>query len=64
MRTDANFHLSDAEGHRLQRVPAVKKHIFYHAKNSQQAGELDITYYNAVYTVENALGQDESAWSF
>ena len=35
--------------------PAEKKHIFYKAKNSNQAGELDFTYFNAVYTVENAL---------
>ena len=37
--------------------PAVKKHIFYKAKSSNQAGELDFTYYNAVYTVENALAK-------
>ena len=37
--------------------PAEKKHIFYHAKNSNQAGELDFTYFNAVYTVENALAK-------
>ena len=36
---------------------AEKKHIFYKAKNSNQAGELDFTYYNAVYTVENALAK-------
>ena len=35
--------------------PAEKKHIFYKAKNTNQAGEIDFTYYNAVYTVENAL---------
>ena len=35
--------------------PAEKKHIFYKAKSSNQAGELDFTYFNAVYTVENAL---------
>ncbi len=42
--------------------PAEKKHIFYKAKNSNQAGEIDFTYYNAVYTVENALKKvkDES----
>lgn len=34
-----------------------KKHIFYKSKNSNQAGELDFTYYNAVYTVENALAK-------
>ncbi len=37
--------------------PAEKKHILYKAKNSNQAGELDFTYFNAVYTVENALAK-------
>ena len=37
--------------------PAVKKHILYKAKKSNQAGELDFTYYNAIYTVENALAK-------
>ena len=37
--------------------PAVKKHIFYKAKGSNDAAELDFTYYNAVYTVENALSK-------
>ena len=37
--------------------PAEKKHIFYHSKNSEQAGELDFTYYSAVRTVENALSK-------
>ena len=35
--------------------PAEKKHIFYHSKNSEQAGVLDFTYYSAVRSVENAL---------
>ena len=35
----------------------MKKHIFYKPKNSNQAGELDFTYFNAVYTVENALAK-------
>ena len=34
-----------------------KKHIFYKAKNTPEAGELDFTYFNAVYTVENALAK-------
>ena len=34
-----------------------KKHILYKAKSSNQAGEMDFTYYNAVYTVENALAK-------
>ena len=37
--------------------PAEKKHIFYKSKNTNQAGELDFTYYNAVYTVQNALAK-------
>ena len=37
--------------------PAEKKHIFYKAKKTNQAGELDFTYFNAVYTVENALAK-------
>ena len=37
--------------------PAEKRHIFYKAKNSNDAAELDFTYYNAVYTVENALAK-------
>ena len=37
--------------------PAEKKHIFYKAKKSNQAGELDLTYYNAGYTVEKALAK-------
>jgi len=37
--------------------PAEKKHILYRPKNSNQATELDFTYYNAVHTVENALSK-------
>lgn len=37
--------------------PPEKKHILYKAKSSNQAGEMDFTYYNAVYTVENALAK-------
>lgn len=37
--------------------PAEKKHIFYKPKNSNEAGELDFTYFNATYTVENALAK-------
>ena len=40
-------------------VRRKKRHIFYHNKNSNQAGELDFTYYNAVYTVENAAGEGQ-----
>ena len=58
VRTDIPFrNLSDREKEIVYNGPAVKKHILYKAKNSNQAAELDFTYYNAVYTVENALAK-------
>lgn len=58
VRTDVPFkNLTEKEKNIVYNGPAEKKHIFYHAKNSNQAGELDFTYYNAVYTVENALAK-------
>ena len=58
VRTDVPFReLTAEEKEIVYHGPAEKKHIFYHAKGSNQAGELDFTYYNAVYTVENALAK-------
>ena len=58
VRTDVPFReLTAEEKEIVYHGPAVKKHIFYHPKGSNQAGELDFTYYNAVYTVENALSK-------
>ena len=58
VRTDVPFRdLTDREKDIVFHGPAEKKHIFYHNKNSNQAGELDFTYFNAVYTVENALSK-------
>ena len=58
VRTDIPFNqLTAKERDIVFPGPAEKKHIFYKAKNSNQAGELDFTYYNAVYTVENALAK-------
>ena len=58
VRTDVPFKkLTEKEKDIVFHGPAEKKHIFYHAKNSNQAGELDFTYFNAVYTVENALSK-------
>ncbi len=37
--------------------PAEKKHILYHSKKGDDFAELDFTYFNAVYTVENALSK-------
>ncbi len=58
VRTDLPFReLTDREKEIVYHGPAEKKHIFYHSKNTNQAGELDFTYFNAVYTVENALAK-------
>ncbi len=58
VRTNVPFKdLSEKEKEIVYHGPAEKKHIFYKAKNSNQAGELDFTYYNAVYTVVNALSK-------
>ena len=58
VRTDVPFRdLTEEEKEIVYHGPAEKKHIFYKAKKSNQAGELDFTYYNAVYTVENALAK-------
>ena len=58
VRTDIPFReLSEREKDIVYNGPAEKKHIFYKSKNSNQAGELDFTYYNATYTVENALAK-------
>lgn len=60
VRTDIPFKdLTEKEKDIVFNGPAVKKHILYKPKHSdiQTAGELDFTYYNAVYTVENALAR-------
>ncbi len=58
VRTDVPFReLTDWEKEMVYHGPAEKRHIIYKAKKSNQAGELDFTYYNAVYTVENALAK-------
>lgn len=58
VRTDVPFNqLTERERDIVFHGPAEKKHIFYKSKNTNQAGELDFTYYNAVYTVENALAK-------
>ena len=58
VRTDVPFReLTPEEREIVFHGPAVKKHILYKSKNSDVAGELDFTYYNAVYTVENALAK-------
>ncbi len=58
VRTDIPYNqLTDKEKDIVLHGPAEKKHIFYHPKGSNDACELDFTYFNAVYTVENALSK-------
>ena len=58
VRTDVPFRdLTEQEKDIVYHGPAEKKHIFYKAKSTPEAGELDFTYFNAVYTVENALAK-------
>ena len=58
VRTDVPFRdLTEQEKDIVYHGPAEKKHIFYHNQNTGQAGDLDFTYFNAVYTVENALSK-------
>lgn len=64
VRTDVPF--KDLTPHEKDIVfhgPAEKKHILYHNKNNDTYTELDFTFFNAVYTVENALAKakDEKA---
>lgn len=58
VRTDVPFReLTPREREIVFDGPAEKKHILYHSKTTNQATELDFTYFNAVYTVENALSK-------
>ena len=58
VRTDVPFReLTEEEKDIVYNGPAVKKHIFFKSKTTNEAGELDFTYYNATYTVENALAK-------
>ena len=60
VRTDVPFReLTEAEKDIVFHGPAEKKHILYRPKksDSNDFAELDFTYFNAVYTVENALAK-------
>lgn len=58
VRTDVPFrNLTPEERKIVFEGPAVKKHILYRPKNGEGATELDFTFFNAVYTVENALSK-------
>ena len=58
VRTDVPFKdLTDKEKEMVYHGPAEKKHIFYMNPQTKQTAEMDFTYFNAVYTVENALSK-------
>ena len=58
VRTDVPFsQLTEAERDIVFNGPAEKKHILYRSKSTEEFAELDFTYFNAVYTVENALSK-------
>lgn len=58
VRTDVPFRdLTPQERDIVFRGPAVKKRIIYQNKTNGAAGDMDFTYFNAVYTVENALSK-------
>ena len=60
VRTDVPFReLTEQEKDIVFHGPAEKKHILYRPKksDSNDFAELDFTYFNAVYTVENALAK-------
>ena len=58
VRTDVPFRdLTPEEKEIVYHGPAEKKHIFYMNPQTKQTAEMDFTYFNAVYTVENALSK-------
>ena len=58
VRTDVPFcQLTAEERDIVFHGPAVKKNIIYQNKTSGAAGDMDFTYFNATYTVENALSK-------
>ena len=58
VRTDVPFcRLTEKERDIVFNGPAAKKHMIYQNQTSGAAGEMDFTYFNAVYTVENALSK-------
>ena len=62
VRTDVPFNqLTEKERDIVFHGPAVKKRIIYQNKTSGAAGDMDFTYFNATYTVENALSKTKKA---
>jgi excinuclease ABC subunit A len=55
VRTDVPWRdLTDRERDIVLRSPPEKRHMVYQMRNGE-SGEMDFTFFNAVYTVENAL---------
>ena len=58
VRTDVPFReLTDKEREIVFHGPPIKKHMLYQNQKTGAAGEMDFTYFNATYTVENALSK-------
>ena len=58
VRTDVPFRdLTPKEKEIVFHGPAEKVHLFYQNQKTGAAGEMDFTYFNDVYTVENALAK-------
>ena len=58
VRTDIPYKdLTDKEKDIVLHGEAKKHHLLYYNERSGNAGEMDFTYYSAVYTVENALSK-------
>ena len=58
VRTDVPFRdLTEKEREIVFHGPPVKHHMIYQNHTSGAAGEMDFTYFNAKYTVENALAK-------
>ena len=64
VRTDVPWReLSERERDIVLHAPPEKHHMVYQMKKTGESGEMDFTFFNAVYTVENALRnvKDEKA---
>ena len=58
VRTDVPFsQLTEKEREIVFHGPPEKHHLLYFNEKTNTAGEMDFTYYSAVYTVENALSR-------
>jgi len=58
VRTDVPFReLTPEEREIVFHGPAEKRHIIYHSKKGDNFAEMDFTFFNAVYSVENALAK-------